>query len=397
MPNKRIRLSLIVFIITVSLTSMPGCKKQATDNFQNGIDSIGSAWVPDKREGIFEANLYSSGADLILKGETSIPVAKEAVILFLKNRGVEFTDSLTLLPDKTAINKPWGLVNVSVCNLRSTSSYDSEMTSQALMGTPVRIFKKDGGWLLIQTPDRYLGWVDSDAIVSFTDGEHSAWKTSKRAFYSNKTGDIYADQVSGKVISDIVAGCITELIGDSKGFFAVRLPDGRKGFIKKDESVFLDDLTTDKYLNPENLLATAVSFTGIPYLWGGTSVKGFDCSGFVKTVYYLNGIILARDASLQFRNGIQIGKEVYPDSLKTGDLLFFGSLRDGVPRATHVGMYTGDGEFINASGMVKINSLDSARDNFSSYRKKSFLGIRRIIGAETGKGIQRLLESNWYK
>lgn len=393
----RFRTSLIILIATALLTSMPDCQKQVTDNFENEIDSIGSVWVPDEREGIFEANLNAYGTDLILKGETSIPEAKEGVISLLKCRGVAFTDSLIVLPDKIAIEEPWGLVNVSVCNLRSTASYDAELVSQALMGTPVRILKKDGGWLLIQTPDRYLGWLDSDAIVSFTENEHNAWKSSMRAFYFKKTGDIYADQVSGIVISDIVAGCIIEVTGDMKGFFRVRLPDGRTGSVQKDACVLLDDLTTDKYLKPENLLASAVSFMGIPYLWGGTSVKGFDCSGFVKTIYFLNGIILARDASLQFRNGIEIGKAFYPDSLKTGDLLFFGPIREGIPRATHVGMYTENGEFIHASGMVKINSLDSARDNFSSYRKNSFLGVRRVIGSEAGKGIQKVLENNWYK
>ncbi len=397
MPEIRFRSSLIILITISLLTSIQGCQKRITDNFEIEIDSVGSVWIPDKREGIFEANLYPSGADLVLKGETSAPEAKEAVISLLKSRGVAFTDSLIVLPDKIAIEEPWGLVNVSVCNLRSSASYGAELVSQALMGTPVRILKKDGGWLLIQCPDSYLGWVDSDAIVSFTETEHNTWKYSKRAFYSKKTGDIFADQISGKIISDIVAGCIVEITGDMKGFHRVRLPDGRTGFVQKDECVLLDDLKTDKYLKPENLLSTSVSFMGIPYLWGGTSAKGFDCSGFVKTIYFLNGIILARDASLQFRNGIEIGKASYPDSLKTGDLLFFGSIREGIPRATHVGMYTGDGEFIHASGMVRVNSLDSTRANFSSYRKNSFLGVRRVIGAETGKGIQKVLENNWYK
>lgn len=390
--------NLIMMLIFITLmSSTPGCQKQPEDLISIEIDSIKKVWVPDTREGIFEVNLRSSGPDLILKGETNIPAAKEAVISLLRKRGVEFLDSLIALPDTAVIREPWGLVNVSVSNLRSAPAFNSEMVSQALMGTPVRILKKDGGWFLIQTPDMYLGWVDSDAIESGTDSDHNTWKSSRRVFYTKKTGDILEDQNSGKAISDIVAGCIVEVSGDRKGFYEVRLPDGRKGFVSKEECILLDDLTTDKYLKPENLLSAAVSFTGIPYLWGGTSVKGFDCSGFVKTVYFLNGLILARDASLQFRNGIEIGKESYPDSLKKGDLLFFGSYRDGIPRATHVGIYIGDSEFIHASGMVKINSLDSTRSNFSRYRKNSFLGTRRIIGAKTGNGIRKVLEHNWYK
>ena len=181
------------------------------------------------------------------------------------------------------------------------------------------------------------------------------------------------------------------------GDYIVVLPDGRQGLIPVGKAIYFDELLPDKFLKAENLIVTSASFTGIPYLWGGTSVKGFDCSGFVKTVYYLNGLILARDASLQFRHGTEIGKTTRIDSLKAGDLLFFGSVNSGKTGATHVAMYIGDTEYIHASGMVKTNSLDSTRTNFSRYRKDTFIGVKRIIGAEYGKGIQPVTDHPWYK
>jgi len=90
-------------------------------------------------------------------------------------------------------------------------------------------------------------------------------------------------------------------------------------------------------------------------------------------------------------------KESFPDSLKRGDLLFFGSGGRMRPKPTHVGMYIGDTEFIHCSGMVKINSLDSTKANFSRFRRDSFLGARRITGAKPGNGIQPVLEHSWYK
>ncbi len=379
-----------------------GCRQKTAENrynFKSEIDSIGIIQVPDLREGIFDVELNSNGTDRILKGETNVPEAKDAITGMLKQKGVNFIDSLQVLPDTSLIEEPWGLVNVSVCNIRLFSSYDAEMVSQALMGTPVKILKKEGGWLLIQTPDFYLGWVDSDAIETKSVSEYGKWKSFSRLFYTAKTGDIYADPSEVKVISDIVAGCIVEITGNQKGGYEVKLPDGRIGFIPLEKGILLGQLTAEEFLNPQNLVATAESFMGIPYLWGGTSLKGFDCSGFIKTIYYLNGVILSRDASQQFQHGIRlrIRRESFPDSLKKGDLLFFGTGGRGRPKATHVGMYIGNREFIHCSGMVKINSLDSTRANFSRLRRDSFIGVRRIIGAKYGPGIQPVLDHDWYK
>jgi hypothetical protein len=393
---KLLPVAAIAFLIAA------GCRQKTpenTNNFKSEIDSIGIVWVPDLREGIFEAELHQGGSDMILKGETSATEAKQGIISLLKQRGISFIDSLQVLPDTSDIREPWGIVNVSVCNIRLFSSNEAEMVSQALMGTPVRILKKDKGWFLIQTPDLYLGWVDSDAIEPQSVSEYDKWKASPRLFYTAKTGDIYADPSEVKVISDIVAGCIVEMTGNQKDGYRVKLPDGREGFVPSVNVIFLDKLPVEAYLTPKNLVSTAESFMGIPYLWGGTSVKGFDCSGFIKTVYYLNGVILSRDASQQFQHGIRprIRRESFPDSLKNGDLLFFGSSRHGRPRATHVGMYIGDTEFIHCSGMVRINSLDSTRTNFSRSHRDSFIGVRRIEGAQFGYGIQPVSEHNWYK
>ncbi|MGB8492625.1 MAG: C40 family peptidase [Bacteroidales bacterium] len=373
-----------------------GCKKKMSGYFRNEIDSISITWVPDFREGVFDVKLYETDKGLVLKGETDVPQAREAVVEFLKSKNVSFADSLVLLPDKKVITKPWGLVDVSVCNIRASSSNEVEMVTQALMGTPVRILKKESGWFLIQTPDKYIGWVDSDAVTSMAEQDMANWKSSPRLFYLKKTGDVLADPNSGRVVSDIVCGCIVVRKGDGGSLSEVILPDGRTGFIRKEDAIPLSELTTGRFLSAGNLIRTAESFMGIPYLWGGTSSKGFDCSGFVKTVYYLNGLILSRDASQQFGYGTRIRRSFYPDSLKAGDLLFFGPPGRGRPRATHVGMYIGNTEFIHASGMVRISSLDSTRSNFRRFRRDTFIGVRRIIGAEPGKGLQPVSSHDWY-
>jgi len=294
------------------------------------------------------------------------------------------------------VEETYGLVNVSVCNLRPSPAHNTELISQALMGTPLKILKMQSGWYFVQTPESYEGWVDSQAIHEMTLAEFEDWKKSDRIIYTEKYGDITGDTTSMHIISDIVAGALIRVEGVGTGYYRVVLPDDSKGYIPSNDAALFDEWLSVTIPAEENLGRCARLFTGIPYLWGGTSSKAFDCSGFIKTVYYLNGIILARDASQQFMYGIKISKEAYPDSLRVGDLMFFGHYKDGKPRPTHVGMYIGDTEFIHASGRVKVNSLDSTRSNFSRSRRDAFLGVRRIIGAEPGEGLQPVSTHPWY-
>jgi len=290
----------------------------------------------------------------------------------------------------------FGLVCVSVCNMRPDPAHNTELISQALMGTPVRIMDSRSGWYFIRTPESYEGWVPTQSVKRLELSEFREWKSSDRLIYSEKFGVVLSDTVARSIVSDIVAGVIIILDDREGGYYRVKLPDGRTGYIKVGDAVPFDRWLSEARPEGSRLKNCAETFTGIPYLWGGTSPKAFDCSGFTRTVYYLNGVILSRDASQQFMHGIKIGKLGYPDSLKAGDLMFFGYERDGAARPTHVGMYIGDTEFIHASGMVKINSLDSTRSNFSRGRRDSFLGVRRIIGAEPGEGLQPVSTHPWY-
>jgi cell wall-associated NlpC family hydrolase len=122
-----------------------------------------------------------------------------------------------------------------------------------------------------------------------------------------------------------------------------------------------------------------------------------DCSGFLKTVYFTGGMILARDASQQFRYGKAVDISLSIDSLKPGDQIFFGHLNSsGKKVITHTGMYIGDTEVIHDSGMVRVNSLDSTRSNYSSYLGKTIMGARRIIGTSSGRGTENVALHNWY-
>ncbi|MCX6334979.1 MAG: C40 family peptidase [Bacteroidia bacterium] len=154
----------------------------------------------------------------------------------------------------------------------------------------------------------------------------------------------------------------------------------------------------EKFKEAEKLIIFAKQFIGYPYLWGGTSAKAMDCSGFTKTIYFTGGIILARDASQQFLHGVKVDVSSSLSNLQPGDLVYIGRLnKEGKERITHTGMYIGNTEVIHSSGLVSINSLDSTRSNYSSYLGKGLRGARRIIGADPGKGTEPVGLNNWYK
>jgi len=387
--------TLNYLILLLCVIQLAGCqKKEVPADLQEQLDSIAAVMVPQHAEALCDINLVmGEGGSIIVKGEANLPRAQEEILSMLGRSGYSFTDSITVLPDPAVVENPWGLVSVSVCNIRTKPSHAAEMATQALMGTPVKILNKRGGWLMVQTPDSYIGWTD-DPAAELSDSGLNAWKKSGRLIYMKNTGVITDDD--DMTVSDIVFGVILEKTGEQRDQFTVRLPDGREGLVKRSEVADFSLWAEKAEPDPDAMIKFARTFLGTPYLWGGTSTKGVDCSGYTKTIYYAAGLILTRDASGQFRYGMERSIENGWDSLAPGDLLFFGRVRDGRQRITHTGMYIGDSEFIHSSRLVKINSFDSTRVNYSAYLLEILQGARRIAGIPPGEGFVRVSQHSWY-
>ena len=382
-------------VLSLILIQLAGCQnKEVPSELKEQLDSIAAVMVPQHAESVCDVTLaVSEGGVLTAIGKTDLPEAKSAIIEMLDASGRSYADSITIIPDPTVVEKPWGLISVSVCNIRTKPAHSAEMATQALMGTPVKILDKRGGWLMIQTPDSYIGWTD-DPVAELSDEELTAWKGSERVIYLGHTGVIAG--IAGETVSDAVFGIILVKTGERGGNLTVLLPDGRTGEVKKQETDDFRKWAENASTEPQRLIKFARLFTGSPYLWGGTSTKAVDCSGFTKTVYYYGGVIMTRDASGQFRYGEEVSIENPWESLAPGDLLFFGRVRDGKKRITHTGMYIGDTEFIHSSRLVKINSFDSTRTNYSAYLLEILQGARRVTGFTEGKGLQRVSQHGWY-
>ncbi len=388
-------MALILFLaINFLFTS---CKSDIDrDEFQAIADRLSSKWVPDQREGIAEIKVLKSDDFIIIKGETDCPELKSELIDSLSATGYEVSDSILVLPGNDVGDFKYGVVTLSVINMRLTPGHSSELVSQAIMGTPVKILKNEDYWLLIQTPDNYIAWSEKGSFQLMTEPEFGEWKNADKVICIENSGWIYENIEEKGVIGDFVAGSVMKSKGQKGGFENVILPDGRSGFIRVKMITEFGKWVNNSKPESQEIIRVASSFTGIPYLWGGSSSKGVDCSGFTQSVYFMNGIILSRDASLQALHGQPVDISNGWDNLQTGDLMFFGSIRNSKPRVTHVAIYKGDSEFIHSAGRVMVNSLDSTRSNYSSYRKNSFLSARRILISFDNQGITAVRDHDWY-
>jgi gamma-D-glutamyl-L-lysine dipeptidyl-peptidase len=383
-------LFLLLLVLAIFSLDLSANKK---NKLQEKLDAVCRELVPDKRVDICTVKVSKGkNGNLELTGEVLSTLQKKEILAALS--GEKINDRITVLPDTSVVKKPWGVVTISVANLKSEPSHASEMASQAILGTPVRILKKTGGWLYVQTPDHYLAWTTSGSVWEMDEGQMVLWRKSERMIFTDNYGVVYSDVSASEIVSDLVAGCILSKTGEAGNYFQVSLPDERSGYVLKSSMLDFDQWKKSAVVTPEKLILTARKFLGIPYLWGGTSSKMIDCSGFMKNVWFLNGIILERDASQQFKHGEKVDTDNNLNYLRPGDVMFFG--RKDPVRIVHTGMYIGNEEVINASGRVIINSMDPTRPNFSKYLSGTFVGAKRIIHQQSQFGYMPVKDHPWY-
>jgi Cell wall-associated hydrolases (invasion-associated proteins) len=287
-------------------------------------------------------------------------------------------------------DKTWALSSLSVSNLRALPDDASELVSQTLMGIPLKVLDFNDNWYQVQTPEHYIGWMDSGGLQVFSEKEMEYWKKSDRYLYYHLSGYAFdAPTLKGNVVTDLVLGDLFEVESTIKRFLKIKIPDGRIGYVRKADCISFDDWSCSQP-NVQSVLLFARQMMGSPYLWGGASSKAVDCSGFVKLVYYTQGIILARDASQQARFGESIDFS-NRNNLQPGDLLFFGSSAQHI---SHEGIYLGKGDFIHSSGRVHISSIDPGDPKYVPARHN--VAARRILNSLNTEGIVRVKDHPWY-
>ncbi len=254
-----------------------------------------------------------------------------------------------------ALEAAW-VVTVPVANMYLQPSKDAAVVSQAIYGTTVFVLEERGGWKRVRTPDEYAGWMPAASLHLRPQGPYAA--AGRVATVASLFANLYRepDLTRRRPLMTVAFETRLEVLeepeADGRRWIRLRLADGGQAWIQRGDVTF-----SERPLSAGETIALARRFLGLPYLWGGVSAFGFDCSGFTQMLGRRRGLRMPRDAAPQAH--WEGSAPVAPRDLQPADLLYFGESADKV---NHTGMYIGDGEFIHATAylrpVVQISRLD---------------------------------------
>jgi len=377
-------LALLLLLLTTGGSLAAAQTAAAQAGAVDPLEAVRARFAPDRRVAVFDVTVERQKDGIAVRGEVESTAAHDAAIAALRASGEPIvSDAITVLPDPALGNKTHGIVRVSVANVRGRPAHSAELVTQATAGWPVRLLKQQSGWYLVHTePDGYLGWIEELQLARVTSWDRQAWESGPRVIATQPYAVLRAaPAVDADPVADLVIGSLLRSAGGSGDWIEAALPDERRGFVRASEVQDYAAWKASRTPTPDAIERTARQFMGVPYLWGGTSAKGFDCSGFVKTVLRQHGVEMPRDTDQQALEGTAVALDAGFTQLRMGDLLFFGTAAtaDRPERISHVAIHVGKLEFIHASGLVRRNSLDPASPIYAESLRARLLRARRVL------------------
>ena len=249
---------------------------------------------------------------------------------------------------------------VTIAPMRAEPNDRAEMISQLLFGELVEIIQKNENWIKIETLyDKYQGWIDYKHILELTETEFNDLNFPPN--YVSSSFD-YADL--NKIPFPLTIGA------------EIRYKSNDEIFLSKKLFKFNGELIKSENFGRNKIIEIAYNYLNTPYLWGGKSTFGIDCSGFTQMCFKMCNYFLPRDANQQANIGEVLG---FLEEAEPGDLAFFEN-KEG--KIIHVGIILGNRKIIHAHGKVQIDSLDNTGIYNAELKKYThqLRIIKKIIG-----------------
>jgi hypothetical protein len=338
------------------------------------VEEVRDQLAPDPRLAVFEVEVEVRGDTVTLVGATSEPAAAQE--LHRRIAGLtawrQVVDLVQLLPEPEAEDRMHAVVTAAVAPMLSGPKVQCTQVSQAVLGSRLLVFRREGRWLQCRGSDGYIGWIHAGYVALMDEQRARAWELGADGeVWISLDARVALD--SGDLMIRLPWG--SRVVRERDGI--MRLPDGRTG-IGTGEMVPLGARGLGFPTDGGAVCETAKRWLGVAYLWGGLTMGGVDCSGFVQAIYRLHGHVLPRDSDQQSRVGelVECGEDY--DNLRAGDLLFFA---ESPGRCSHVAMSTGGSQIIHASlgnGGVARNDM-AGRRAYERELRRMFLWARRMV------------------
>jgi len=389
-----------LFISIVMLSGLFSCSNSdvsVKNRLEVSIDSLKKADNFDKSEEILDWSLDTLENNKIVftVKTTDKEIAKKAVEIAKEYKLVTVIKNL---PTGELAKTPYAIVNTSIANMRVKPSRSAGMATQVIMGMKLQLLDNKGKWYRAKTPQGYIAWIVKSSFEFLTVEQADKFNNLQKAMITTSTTFAYNIDDHTQVESDLVYGNVVVLDKFGKDFTKIILPGNRNAVVKTEDITELYLWQKEASFDKNKLINMAYQYMGQPYLWGGNSFKGNDCSGYSAAIYYSLGVLLPRDAYQQAKQGdrvdYKVGEKDGFKNLEVGDLLFFGG-----KRVTHVAVWLGNNEYTHNSsgyGRVYVSSVDPKANNYSQSLVDILLDVRRINGSENlDKTIDLRYKSIW--